>query len=506
MAKDFSTIKELTNFKKSFGQQRFLYPLFFQDSLYGIAYNRFVNESKYCLKDYRRNNNEFHFLKLKRLIKRSRQSDFSWIFSNQFIDKFHPIFREILIIVFHWIFSYRLESAIKKPKNWNWNSYQSLHSVFPFLEDNIYNSTICLEFSIPYSFHPETFIRIFRQHVQDILFIHLLRLLLYQNKNCIILKPFFYGKNNQFHNLLWNFYLYKFESSLDFLWKKIYNFKSTSFWFFLDRTNFGQKIENISKQSNLKKIEKKNIAIKKNISIHYMRYTNHSILITNNNLKMFGKNWTIFLILFWEKYFHFWFEPNRIFTKDLSKSFICFLGYIFHNKTKPTLTQIQLINRTINTNLITKEFCIITPIIYLIQILAKEKFCDNMGRPICKLSWTTLADYEIFKRFDEITKTIFFYYSGSLKKKGLYQLQYILRFSCAKTLACKHKSTIRNVWKRYGSNFITHSTFLKRIQSNFSNFWQINSHEHKIWYLSITQINYLVNLFQKLKLKNVQNL
>lgn len=496
MVKAFSTVRKLKNFKKSFGQQRFLYPLLFQDSFYGIAYNRFVNESKYWQKkDYGRNNNEFHFLTLKRLIKRSRESDFSWIFSDQFIDKFQ-VFQEIIIIIFDWIFLE--ESFIKKPKNWN--SYQSLHSVFPFLEDNIYNSNICLEITIPYYFHPETFIRILRQHVQDILFIHLLRLFLHQNKN-FILKPFSYVRKNKFHNLLWNFYLYKFECSLNLIWKKIHNFESISFWFFLDQTNFGQKIKNISKQSNFKKVEKN---IEKSSLIHYTRYSNHSILITNRNLKMFGKNWTLFFIVFWEKYFHFWFEPNRIFIKDLAKNFICFLGYIFRSKNKPTLIQIQLIDYVINTNLITKEFCVSTPIMSLIRLLAKEKFCDNMGRPICKLSWTTLADYEIFKRFDEITKTLFCYYSGSLKKKGLYQLQYILRFSCAKTLACKHKSTIRNVWKRYGSNFITHSIFLKKIQSNFSNFWQINSHEHKIWYLSITRINYLVNLFQKLK--NVQNL
>lgn len=503
MAKDFSTITELRNFKKkSFRQQRFLYPLLFQDYLYGIAYNRFVNESKYWLKkDYSRNNNKFHFLKLKRLIKRSRESDFSWVFCNQFSAKFCQNFQEILLIVFDWIFSYRFESFRKKQKNWS--SYQSLHSVFPFLEDNIYNSTICLEFTIPYSFHPETFIRIFRQHVQDVLFIHLLRLFIYQNKKYIILKPFFYRKNNQFYNLLWNFYLYKFEYSLDFIWKKFYNFKSTSVWFFLNQTNFGQKVKNISKQFNFRKIEK-NIDIKKNVSIYYARYNNCLILITNRNLRILGKNWTIFLVLFWEKYFHFWIKPNRIFIKDLSKSFICFVGYIFHNKIKPTLAQVQLTNHTISTNLITKEFCSIIPIRYLIKILAKEKFCDNTGRPICKLSWTTLTDYEIFKRFDEITKTIFFYYSGSLRKKGLYQVQYILRFSCAKTLACKHKSTVRNVWKRYGSNFIVHSIFLRRIQSNFSNFWQISSHEHKIWYLNITQINYLVNLFQKLK--NVQSL
>ena len=37
------------------------------------------------------------------------------------------------------------------------------------------------------------------------------------------------------------------------------------------------------------------------------------------------------------------------------------------------------------------------------------------------------------------------------KKKNMYQIKYILRLSCVKTLACKHKSTARAFLKRVDS-------------------------------------------------------
>ncbi|WJZ89993.1 hypothetical protein VitviT2T_009173 [Vitis vinifera] len=41
-----------------------------------------------------------------------------------------------------------------------------------------------------------------------------------------------------------------------------------------------------------------------------------------------------------------------------------------------------------------------------------------------------------------------------LKKKDLYRIKYILRLSCARTLARKHKSTVRAFLKRLGSEFL----------------------------------------------------
>ena len=368
-------------------------------------------------------------------------------------------------------------------KTTEWNSNQSLHSIFPFMEDNFNNSAICLDITIPYSLHPEVLIRLLRQYISDTSFPHFLRLLLREKKNIAFPFPESSSWKNEFYNLLWNLQIHKFEYSLIYIWKQIYKFRSTLLWSPIDRTNFVRKIRNISQQSDSELVGK---IIEKTYSIHYARHRNSLIISTNGNLDSFIKNWNIFFLSFWEKYFHLWFGPSRTSIKDLSKKAVCFVRYLLYIKNKNTLIQIQLVNNSIDTNLTTKEFCTIVPIVPLIRLLAEEKFCDTFGRPICRVSWTTLTDHEIFKRFDQIIRNIFSYYSGSIEKKGLYQLHYILRFSCAKTLACKHKSTIRTVWKKYGSNFVENSVFLEKPQ------WiSWRTYEKKFWYLNIIQINYL---------------
>lgn len=153
-------------------------------------------------------------------------------------------------------------------------------------------------------------------------------------------------------------------------------------------------------------------------------------------------------------------------------------------------------------NISRKEIYSITPISSLIELLAKENFCDTLGHPISKLAWTTLTDDEIFNRFDQIWRNFFYYYSGCKNKKNLYQVQYILRFSCAKTLACKHKSTIRYVWKKYGSNFFAKSFFFKKQELISLKFFKLYPSIKKIWYLNILQINALAKLLQKKNTKN----
>jgi hypothetical protein len=483
------TTRELEKIEnRNLWKQCFLYPILFQEDFYGIAYNRFVDDTRYRKHNIYVSNNELNFLTLKRLIQRSRQSNYSWIGSEKFINKFQVV-QEILIIVFNFILNLRSESFIEKANEWNSN--QSIHSIFSFMEENFYNSTSCLDIAIPYSFHPEILIRIFRQDILDISFIHFLRLLLHQNEKRVILTPQFYFRKNQFYTLLWNFKLQKFEYSLIHIWKQIYKFQSNFFWYSINKKNSLRKIGYISEQSYFVPANK---ILQKNLSIHYARYQNNLVVGTNSHNTLFTKNWNLFFIIFWEKYFHLWFEPYRVSIKDLSKNHLCFLGYFFRIRDKSNLMQIQLVHNLIHTNLIIKEFCIIIPIVPLIQFLAKEKFCDTTGRPVCRVSWTTLTDHEIFRRFDQIIKNIFCYYSGCVEKKGLYQLQYILRFSCAKTLACKHKSTIRTVWKKYGSNFVTNSVSLENPHSSS---WHL--YERKNWYLNIIEINYFAHLSQKLK-------
>lgn len=478
---EISVTRKLEKIKRNcFWKEHFLYPIFFKEDFHGIAYNRLVDDGKYRKRKVYGFNNNLNFLTLKRLIKKLRRSNYSWIHSHQFTDKFE-IVQEILKIIFNFIFTIEPKLIVKKTNEWSSN--QSVHSIFPFMEDKFNDSAICLDITIPYSLHPEILIRLFRQHISDTSFIHFLRLLLHRKENIAFSPTESPLRKNELYNLLWNLQIHKFEYSLIHIWKQIYNFRSTLFWSLMDQTNFVRKIRYISKQSGDEPVDK---IIEKAYSIHYARHRNTLIISTNGNLDSFIRKWNIFFLTFWEKYFHLWFGPYRTSIKDLSKNPVCFVRYLLYIKSKSTLIQIQLVKNSIDTNLITKEFCTIVPMVQLIRLLAEEKFCDTSGRPICRVSWTTFTDHEIFRRFDQIIRNIFSYYGGSVERKGLYQLHYILRFSCAKTLACKHKSTIRTVWRKYGSNFVENSVYLEKPESIS---WR--TYEKKIWYLNIIRINYL---------------
>jgi hypothetical protein len=93
------------------------------------------------------------------------------------------------------------------------------------------------------------------------------------------------------------------------------------------------------------------------------------------------------------------------------------------------------------------------------------------------------------------------------KKRGMYRIKYILRLSCVKTLARKHKSTIRAFLKRLGSElfeeFFTEELlslsacaeeeeFLSLIFPRTS-FTLRRLYRGRVWYLDIICMNGLAN-------------
>lgn len=129
--------------------------------------------------------------------------------------------------------------------------------------------------------------------------------------------------------------------------------------------------------------------------------------------------------------------------------------------------------------------------------MAKARFCNALGHPISKPSWADSSDYDIIDRFVRICRNISHYHSGSSKKKNLYRIKYILRLSCARTLARKHKSTVRAFLKRLGSEFLEEflteeeqalSLILPRVSSTSRSLYR-----GRFWYFDIICINDLAN-------------
>ncbi|CAI0433483.1 unnamed protein product [Linum tenue] len=200
--------------------------------------------------------------------------------------------------------------------------------------------------------------------------------------------------------------------------------------------------------------------------MHYARYQGKYILASKGTPFLI-KKWKYYLVNLWQSHFYSQMVEN---------------SFIMDNTTQ--------------------KFDTIIPILSLIGALEKAKFCNGVGHPISKPAWADSPDSDIIDRFLCICKNLSHYYSGS-SKKNLYRIKYILRLSCVKTLARKHKSTVRIFLKRLGSELLEEFfTDEKQILSLIPRTSSISQRLYKgrVWYLDIVCINELAhekNLFIK---------
>ncbi len=92
------------------------------------------------------------------------------------------------------------------------------------------------------------------------------------------------------------------------------------------------------------------------------------------------------------------------------------------------------------------------PLPKLIQRLKEKGICTPEGKPIGKRGWTALDVEQIIALYRSINRGLQNYYRFVDNWRGLIRIQYILRFSLAKTLAWKLKITVKKVFKRFGKD------------------------------------------------------
>ena len=88
----------------------------------------------------------------------------------------------------------------------------------------------------------------------------------------------------------------------------------------------------------------------------------------------------------------------------------------------------------------------------LIKKLHIKGFCTANGQPTTKLGWIYLDADQIVVLYNGINRGIQNYYRFADNFGHLSHIQYILKFSLAKTLAAKYKCSVRQVFKRFGKN------------------------------------------------------
>nr|AGL72743.1 maturase-like protein [Thysanotus sp. Chase 2218] len=505
-------------------QQHFLYPLLFQEYIYALAHNYGLNGSIfYESTEVFGYDNKSSLALVKRLITRIYQQNclISLINDsnqNRFVEHNHnklvysdfgfQMISESFAIIVEIPFSLRLVFHFEEKEIQKYHNLRSIHSIFPFLEDKLSHLNYVSDILIPHPIHMEILVQILQSWIQDISFLHLLRFFLheYHNWNSLLIAQkksiyVFSKENKRLFRFLYNSFVLECELLLVFFRKQPSSFQLTSSETFLERTHFYGKIEHLQIEHFIgvcRNYFHSTLWIFKDPFMHYVRYQRKAILASKGTY-LLTKKWKYHFVNFWQYYFHFWSQPHRIHINQLSNYSFDFLGYLSSLLKNSSAIRNQMLENSFRINTVTKKFDTIVPVILLIRSLAKAKFCTVSGHPISKPIWTDLLDSDILDQFGRVCRNLSHYYSGSSKKQGLYQIKYILRLSCARTLARKHKSTVRIFFRKLGSGLLEEflmeeERVLSLIFPQRTPFILYGSHRERIWYLDIIRINDLVNL------------
>nr|Q8WHM8.1 RecName: Full=Maturase K; AltName: Full=Intron maturase [Pistia stratiotes]AAK61553.1 maturase K [Pistia stratiotes] len=495
-------------------QQHFLYPLLFQEYIYALAHNHGLNVNGsifYELPEISGYDKKFSSLLVKRLITRVYQQNYlinsvNHSNPNRFVGHnknfYSQMISEGFAVIVEIPFSLRLVSSLEEkkeiPKSQN---LRSIHSIFPFFEDNFSHLNWISDILIPYPDHLEMLVQILQCWIQDVPSLHLLRIFFHEYHNwgnpITSRKSNYYGLSKENPRLFWslyNPYVVKCESIFNFLRKQSSYLRSTFYGTILERTHFYGKMKpfGVTCANDFQKT----LWLFKDPFMHYVRYQGKSILVSKGT-HLLMKKWKSYFVNFWQCHFRFWSQPGRIHISQFSKFSFYFLGYLSSVPINPSAVKSQMLESSFLIDIVTKKFETIVPIIPIIGSLSKAKFCNVSGNPISKPVWADLSDSDIIDRFGRICRNLSHYYSGSSKKKSLYRIKYILRLSCARTLARKHKSTVRAFLQRLGSEFLEEffteeekvlSLILPRISYPLHKLYR-----ERIWYLDIIRINNLTN-------------
>nr|AAU21371.1 maturase K [Paranephelium xestophyllum] len=488
-------------------QHNFLYPLLFREYIYALAQDHGLNRSTISLENggY---GNKSSSLSVKRLITLLYQQIHLNIYANnsnpnQFIGHNNNLYSQMIsegfAVIVEIPFSLQLVSFLEAKEMVKSQNFQSIHSIFPFFEDNFSHLNYVLDVLIPHPIRPEILVQIFRYWVKDASSLHLLRFFLHEcfNWNSLITPKksisSFSTSNRRFFLFLYNSYVYEYEFLFFFLRNQSSHLRLTSSAVLLERIHFCGKVHYLVEvfANDFQDI----LRLYKDRFMHYVRYQGKAILASKDTPLLMNK-WKYYLVNLWQWHFHVWSQPGRVHINHLHKDSINFLGYLFSGRLNPFVVRSQMLENAFLIDNAMNKFETAIPIISLIESLTKARFCNPLGNPISKAIWDDSSDSHIIDRFVRICRNLSHYHSGSSKKKSLYRIKYILRVSCVKSLVRKHKSTVRVFLKRLGlgffQDFLTEEEHVLSLFSRASFTWG-RLYRGRVWYLDIICINYLVN-------------
>jgi len=86
----------------------------------------------------------------------------------------------------------------------------------------------------------------------------------------------------------------------------------------------------------------------------------------------------------------------------------------------------------------------------ILKRLKHLKLCNKDYFPIGRPLWRQFHEYQIVQKYNAMFRGLYNYYRPCQKLQRLSHISYILHYSCAKTIAGRQKTSISQVFNRYG--------------------------------------------------------
>jgi len=97
------------------------------------------------------------------------------------------------------------------------------------------------------------------------------------------------------------------------------------------------------------------------------------------------------------------------------------------------------------------QVAMFAPVDKIVSRLHQKGFCDASGFPVSKPSFAVLDEIRIIEEYNAVLLGYLNYYSFVVNRHALRRVAYILQFSAAKTLANKHRTSMRKIFKKHGA-------------------------------------------------------
>jgi len=130
---------------------------------------------------------------------------------------------------------------------------------------------------------------------------------------------------------------------------------------------------------------------------------------------------------------------------------VLFLGYEIRLQSRGRITKMRPFNKpTFYKNTTGHKIKLCIPHQRIVHRLYERGYCDVNGFPLAYKKWSVFDDHLIVRLFNTTRSGILNYYTLADDSNIFFRIDYILRYSLAKTLAHRHQSSIRKIFRKHG--------------------------------------------------------